>query len=59
MPAKLNHTIAAARDRNASATFLSEVLGLDPPLVLGSLAVVRVASLLARHSAATRAENFR
>src|SRR5262249_2894150 len=42
MPAKLNHTIVAARDRNASAMFLSEVLGLDPPLILGSFAVVRV-----------------
>jgi len=42
MPAKLNHTIVAARDRNASATFLSEVLGLDPPLILGSFAVVKV-----------------
>jgi catechol 2,3-dioxygenase-like lactoylglutathione lyase family enzyme len=42
MPAKLNHTIVAARDRNASAMFLSEVLGLDPPLILGSFTVVKV-----------------
>ena len=42
MPAKLNHTIVAARDRNASATFLSEVLGLDPPLILGSFEARRL-----------------
>jgi catechol 2,3-dioxygenase-like lactoylglutathione lyase family enzyme len=42
MPAKLNHTIVAARDRDASAMFLSEILGLDPPLILGSFAVVKV-----------------
>jgi catechol 2,3-dioxygenase-like lactoylglutathione lyase family enzyme len=44
MPARRtqNHTIVAARDRNASAMFLSEVLGLDPPLILGSFAVVKV-----------------
>lgn len=42
MTAKLNHTIVAARDRNASAMFLSEILGLDPPTILGSFAVVEV-----------------
>jgi catechol 2,3-dioxygenase-like lactoylglutathione lyase family enzyme len=42
MPAKLNHTIVAARDRNASALFLSEVLGLGPPLVFGPFALVTV-----------------
>lgn len=42
MPAKLNHTIVAARDRNASALFMSEVLGLDPPVVFGPFALVTV-----------------
>ena len=42
MPAKLNHTIVAARDRNASALFMSEVLGLDPPVILGPFALVKV-----------------
>ena len=31
MTARLNHTIVAARDRNASALFVSEILGLEPP----------------------------
>ena len=42
MPAKLNHTIVAARDRKASARFLSEILGLDPPFLLGPFAGVTV-----------------
>ena len=40
--AKLNHTIVAARDRNAAALFLSEILGLEPPVVLGPFALVTV-----------------
>lgn len=42
MTAKLNHTIVAARDRNASALFMSEILGLEPPVVLGPFALVTV-----------------
>ena len=42
MPAKLNHTIVAARDKKASALFLSEVLGLGPPVLLGPFALVTV-----------------
>ena len=42
MPAKLSHTIVAARDRKASARFLSEILGLDPPFLLGPFAAVTV-----------------
>lgn len=38
--AKLNHTIVAARDREASAKFLSEMLGLDPPQTLGHFTMV-------------------
>jgi catechol 2,3-dioxygenase-like lactoylglutathione lyase family enzyme len=42
MAVKLNHTIIAARDRNESATFLSEILGLPAPRQLGHFAVVQV-----------------
>jgi catechol 2,3-dioxygenase-like lactoylglutathione lyase family enzyme len=42
MTARLNHTIVAARDRDASAVFLAEILGLPPPLELGHFAVVGV-----------------
>lgn len=31
MAVELNHTIVPARDALASATFLTEILGLDPP----------------------------
>lgn len=43
MPAKLNHTIVAARDHKSSALFLSEILGLAPPLLFGPFALVKVA----------------
>jgi catechol 2,3-dioxygenase-like lactoylglutathione lyase family enzyme len=39
---QLNHTIVAARDAKASATFLSQMLGLPPPVQLGHFAAVRV-----------------
>jgi catechol 2,3-dioxygenase-like lactoylglutathione lyase family enzyme len=42
MAVKLNHTIVAARDRNSSALFLSEILGLSPPVLLGPFALVTV-----------------
>lgn len=42
MAPRLNHTIVSARDRDASALFLTEVLGLPPPLRLGPFAVVEV-----------------
>ena len=35
MTAKLNHTIVYARDKRASAAFLSEVLGLPAPAPFG------------------------
>jgi catechol 2,3-dioxygenase-like lactoylglutathione lyase family enzyme len=35
MTAKLNHTIVYARDKRASAAFLSEVLGLPAPVPFG------------------------
>jgi catechol 2,3-dioxygenase-like lactoylglutathione lyase family enzyme len=40
MTAKLNHTIVAARDHKQSALFLSEILGLEPPVLLGPFALV-------------------
>jgi catechol 2,3-dioxygenase-like lactoylglutathione lyase family enzyme len=42
MAVTLNHTIVAARDAKASATFLSRMLGLTPPVQLGHFAAVRV-----------------
>jgi len=42
MTVTLNHTIVAARDRDASAAFLAEMLGLPPPSLLGHFAVVEV-----------------
>ncbi len=35
MAVELNHTIVPARDALASATFLTEILGLDPPKRFG------------------------
>ncbi len=42
MTVKLNHTIVAARDKDKSALFLSEILGLGPPYLLGPFALVTV-----------------
>ena len=42
MAIRLNHTIVAAHDKEASALFLTEMLGLPPPVRLGPFAVVRV-----------------
>jgi catechol 2,3-dioxygenase-like lactoylglutathione lyase family enzyme len=42
MAVRLNHTIVAARDRDASARFLTEMLGLSTPLALGPFAVVQL-----------------
>jgi catechol 2,3-dioxygenase-like lactoylglutathione lyase family enzyme len=46
MTARLNHTIVAARDRKASALFLSEILGLPAPFLLGPFAAVTVGDQL-------------
>ncbi len=40
MKPQLNHTIVHATDAEASAQFLSEVLGLDPPFRFGPFLVV-------------------
>jgi hypothetical protein len=42
MAVRLNHTIVAAHDHEASSKFLTEILGLPPPLRLGPFAVVPV-----------------
>jgi hypothetical protein len=39
---RLNHTIVAAHDKVASAKFLTEILELPAPSLLGSFAVVRL-----------------
>jgi catechol 2,3-dioxygenase-like lactoylglutathione lyase family enzyme len=44
MSVELNHTIVAARDKAASAMFLAEVLGLEPPARFGPFMVVEVAN---------------
>ncbi len=42
MSIKLNHTIVDAEDKAVSALFLTEMLGLPVPLLMGPFAVVRV-----------------
>lgn len=42
MAIQLNHTIVAARDKNVAATFLSGILGLAAPTVLGHFVGVQV-----------------
>jgi catechol 2,3-dioxygenase-like lactoylglutathione lyase family enzyme len=42
MAVRLNHTIVAARDKEASALFLMEILGLPAPSLLGPFAAVQV-----------------
>jgi len=42
MAIRLDHTIVSARDKDASARFLSEMLGLAAPTHAGPFAMVRV-----------------
>ena len=44
MPVRLNHTIVYCSDQRASASFLSEVLGLAAPTRFGPFSVVEVAN---------------
>jgi catechol 2,3-dioxygenase-like lactoylglutathione lyase family enzyme len=44
MPVQLNHTIVAARDKQTSASFLADLLGLDPPTTYGPFAVIELAN---------------
>ena len=42
MAIRLNHTIVAAHDKESAARFLTEILGLPVPSLVGPFAVVRV-----------------
>jgi hypothetical protein len=42
MAIRLDHTIVSARDKDLSARFLSEMLGLSAPTHAGPFAMVRV-----------------
>ena len=42
MPVQLNHTIVAAHDKEASAEFLAEILGLPAPTRYGPFLAVQV-----------------
>jgi catechol 2,3-dioxygenase-like lactoylglutathione lyase family enzyme len=42
MSIELNHTIVAARDKNAEARFVADVLGLPEPAPFGPFAVVEL-----------------
>ena len=44
MPVQLNHTIVRSHDKRASATFLSEILGLPAPVPFGPFLVVEAAN---------------
>ncbi|MFI6925538.1 VOC family protein [Nonomuraea spiralis] len=44
MPVQLNHTIVSATDRDATAAFLVDVLGLEPAPVYGPFRVVTLAN---------------
>ena len=44
MAVALNHTIVHARDADASARFLAEILGLDEPTHFGPFTVVELAN---------------
>ena len=47
MTVKLNHTIVFARDKQASAAFFSEVLGLPAPVVMLALSITALVLRLA------------
>lgn len=42
MTVKLNHTIVHARDKKKSAAFLTELLGLEPPVPFGHFLTVQL-----------------
>ena len=44
MAVQLNHTIVPAHDKVASATFLAEILGLEPPTPFGPFMCVETAN---------------
>jgi catechol 2,3-dioxygenase-like lactoylglutathione lyase family enzyme len=44
MAVQLNHTIVPAPDKEAAATFLAEILGLDPPKPFGPFLCLETAN---------------
>lgn len=44
MAVELNHTIVHAEDKEVSAHFLAEILGLEAPVAFGSFLVVKTAN---------------
>jgi len=44
MSIQLNHTIVSARDKHASATFMTEIMGLPPPETFSHFLVVHTAN---------------
>jgi enoyl-[acyl-carrier-protein] reductase (NADH) len=54
MSAKLNHTVVYVRDRNESAGFVSEILGLAAPLSIYGFAVVTTGNEVGAIAAFTR-----
>ena len=54
MSVELNHTIVAASDREQSAAFLAEVLGLDEPTTFGPFKVVELSNGVSLDYLATR-----
>ena len=44
MAVQLNHTIVPAQDKQASAAFLADILGLDPPKPFGPFLCVETAN---------------
>lgn len=44
MAVTLNHTIVQAKDKTESATFITEILGLAPPVAVGPFMCVRMAN---------------
>lgn len=56
MVVKLNHTIVAARDKRASATFLAEILGLPAPKPFGPFLTVETGNEVTLDFIETRGE---
>lgn len=44
MPAQLNHTLVNVRDKQESATFVAEILGLDAPEPYGPFMALQLAN---------------
>jgi catechol 2,3-dioxygenase-like lactoylglutathione lyase family enzyme len=56
MTVRLNHTIVPAHDKEKSALFFSEILGLEPPALLGPFALITVGDGLTLDFMATDGE---